>query len=419
MQVVVIGGGIVGLTSALALVESGHQVTVVDRARPDDGVATNTNAGMISPGHTLSWSNPTMLRRLPAVVLNRTPQIRVRSAMDPALLRWGMTFIRNCTAARAERSSLLRGRLGRRSAELLLAAHARHELSTPIRRGMVFVHASADTLRTQYEAMRVLRRDGHDLRMLGREGVLALEPALRDSRMPIAGGVHHPDGFTADSASFGAEIRDILTRHGARLLAGDVQALVRDGDRVSAAHTADGEAVAGDAFVVAAGAHSLSLLRHARELFPPLYPVRGYGLTWRDLDPDLAPRMGGLNETELIAWSRSDDTTLRVTGIAEFNRFTHTVHPGDLDRVLASARRLFPFLVAEPTVQSGFRPMTADGLPRIGQVAGNLFVNLGHGNLGWTTSFGSAEILAAAIQGEPPAALASTFRPGSRLEPVR
>jgi D-amino-acid dehydrogenase len=411
VHAVVIGGGIIGTASALSLLESGYDVTLIDRNHPNDGVATNVNAGLISPGHALSWSNPAMLRRLPQVLLNQTPNMRVRAHLDPALLRWGLTFLRNCTSERAISSSLTRGRLGRRSADRLLEVHSAYGLKTPIHRGMVFIHDSIDTLAAQHDAMQVLARDGHHLPMLDREAVLQLEPALADSRMPIAGAIHHPKGFTVDSRSITAEIRQILEEAGASSMSADARSLTMRDGRVVAVRTSDGTDVEGDVFIVAAGVHSQHLLPRVGRI-PPTYPVRGYGITWRELPPETGPQIGGLNETDLIAWSRSGDA-LRVTGIAEFNRFSHAIHEDDLGRVLRSAYRLFPFLedAGAPDVGSGFRPMTADGLPRIGKAGTNLYVNMGHGNLGWTMAFGSAEILAKAVRGEDPDALALIVAP--------
>jgi D-amino-acid dehydrogenase len=396
------------------LVESGYDVTLIDRKRPEDGVATNVNAGLICPGHALSWANPTMLRRLPQVLLNRTTQLRVRSHLDPALLRWGLSFIRNCTRQRADHASRVRGRLGRQSATRLVEVCNSYEFKTPIHYGLVFIHASPESLLAQFEALQVLARDGHDLRLLDQGEVLRVEPALADSRMPIAGGIHHPEGLTADSLSITNEIRAVLIQRGARILPVDVRSLSTRGDRVVSARTASGAEIDGDAFIVAAGAHTQHLLRRAGRR-ATMYPVRGYGLTWQDIPPEAGPKTGGLNETDLIAWSRSG-AALRVTGIAEFNRFTHAIHLGDLDQVLLSARRLFPFLEGAdaPQVGSGFRPMTADGLPRVGKIGSNLFINAGHGNLGWTMAFGSADILASTVRGDKPDALAIAVAPRRR-----
>jgi D-amino-acid dehydrogenase len=412
VHAVVIGGGIIGITSALELVESGCEVTIIDRAGPTDGIATNVNAGLISPGHALSWSSPAMVRRLPKVLTNRTPQLRVRAHLDPHLLRWGLAFLRNCTTERAASSSRARGRLGRRSAERLRHYHSALGLRTPLKQGMVFVHADAGTLEAQFQALSVLRDDGHALEIVDRDRLFALEPSLIESAMPIAGAVYHPEGMTADSMAVAREILDVLTARATRVVSADATLLRRQGNRVVAAVTSTGDAVEGDVFVVTSGVHTESLLRRSGVRSPMLYAAKGYGLTWSGIEDSVGPQIGGLNETDLIAWSRHGDR-LRVTGIAEFNRFDARLHQGDLDRVVQSACRLFPFLkdADSPEVGFGYRPMTADGLPKIGRIDDNLFVNTGHGNLGWTMAFGSAEILAAAVRGEPADDLARIFTP--------
>ncbi|MBS3941668.1 MAG: FAD-dependent oxidoreductase [Actinobacteria bacterium] len=410
MHVVVVGGGVIGTTSAHALLEAGHEVTVVDRGRDGDGVATNVNAGLISPGHALAWASPAMLARLPAVLSNRTPQLRVRAHFDPHLVRWGMSFVRNCTAGRARRTSLLRAELGERSRVLLDRMIAEFAIDCGRAEGMLFVHTSDAALSQQFAAMQVLRDDGHDLRAVDRDGCLRLEPALAGADLAIAGAIHHPTGFTADSAAFTAALGRICREQGARLVSADVTGFESRGEQVVALVTDRGR-IPADAVVVAGGVHTAALLgRSGRRL--RLYPVAGLGLTWDGVPEELAPRLGGIDETNLVAWSRADGR-LRVTGIAEFNRFSTRVHPADLHQVTQGAYRLFPWLTSlgRPRVGVGFRPMTADGLPKIGHWRGNVFVNAGHANLGWTMACGAAELLAASVAGQADGPLATAFAP--------
>lgn len=410
MHIVVVGGGVIGTTSAHALLEAGHEVTVVDRRRAGDGVATSVNAGLISPGHALSWASPAMLARLPAVLSNRTPQLRVRAHLDPHLLRWGLGFVRNCTTDRARRTSLLRAELGERSRILLDRMIAELGIECGRSEGMLFVHTSDEALSRQFASMQVLRDEGHDLRIVDRERCLAIEPALRSADLAIAGAIHHPTGRTADSASFTAALGRICRERGARLLSADVTGFETRGEQVVALATDQGRLPA-DAVVVAGGVHTSALLgRSGRRL--RLYPVAGLGLTWDGIPDDLGPRLGGIDETNLIAWSRAQ-SRLRVTGIAEFNRFSTKVHPADLRQVVQGAHRLFPRLASlpEPHVGVGFRPMTADGLPKIGRWRGNVFVNTGHANLGWTMACGAAELLAASVAGHAEGRLAAALAP--------
>ena len=398
MHVAVIGGGVIGTTSAYALLEAGCRVTLIDRERPRDGVATDVNAGLIAPGHALAWATPKMLRKLPAVLTNRTPQVRVRAHLDPALIRWGATFVRNCTTAHARRSTLIRGELGRRSCRLLHQRIAEEGIDCGLTEGLLFVHTDASSLAAQLASMKALRTDGHELELIDRRRCLELEPALADSEIGVVGAIHHPAGASADSAAFTSALRARASSRGLSTVRADVTELQWRSDRVVAATTSLGEDVTADSFVVASGSHSPSLLgRHGQRL--RMYPVRGYGLTWSGLPDDVGPCRGGIDENALIAWSRQG-IQLRVTGIAEFNRFRHDLNPGDTDGVRRAALRLFPAIadLGEPVVGSGFRPMTADGLPRIGRfAASNLYVNTGHGNLGWTMSAASAEILADAV----------------------
>lgn len=400
MRFVVVGGGVIGMTSAYALLREGYDVTLIDSGDSDHGIASNVNAGLISPGHALPWASPAMLRRLPSVLANRTPQLRVRSHLDPALLGWGLRFIAECMPARSRTCTVARASLGARSRESFLRLLSETEIDVEVRPGMLFVHSDEDAMLRQFAALEPVRDAGPVLELLSRAETLAVEPALGASELPIAGAIHHPDGMTADCAAFVTALQDHCVRNGMTYLNGLVERLDFDRGQVVEVRVAGGDRLVGDNYVIAAGAHTRRLVRPHHSV--PTYPVRGYGLTWSGISGEGLPQTGGVDESRLIAWSRTRQT-LRVTGIAEFSAGSSAPVASDIAYVRRSAEQLFPAIAGleSPRIASGFRPVTPDGLPRTARVGENLFVNTGHGNLGWTMACGSAEVLVDVVSGRP------------------
>lgn len=394
MRAVVIGGGVIGVTSAYELQKQGFEVSIVDRRSAENGIASNVNAGLISPGHTLPWASPAMFRRIPAVVLNRTPQLRVRSRTDPELIRWGLSFIAECRTANSRASTMERTRLSLLSRDAFLETVDDTGIDLDIRRGMLFVHSDMLALEAQSKALEIVREQGAIVEMIGAAEAVDLEPALAESAENVAGAIHHRDGLTASCSEFVTKLRQHCAAQGMAEYEGMAERIEPRNGSAARVVLQDGQVLKTDVVVLAAGAHSKRLASKIGRI--DTYPVLGHGFTFRGAGRPGIPSMGGVDEANLIAWSRSGDS-LRVTGIAEFNRGALAVNSDDIDHVRNAIVRRFPAVetLGEPEIQSGFRPVTPDGLPRIHQFSNSgIFVNTGHGNLGWTMACGSARVLA-------------------------
>ncbi|HUC19813.1 MAG TPA: D-amino acid dehydrogenase [Acetobacteraceae bacterium] len=404
MRVVVMGGGVVGVTTAYQLLRDGHEVVLLERLKEVASGTSFGNAGMIAPGHSFAWSSP----RAPMILLKSLvlpdQALRFRPSLDPSLWRWSALFLAQCTEARATRNTRAKHRLAAYSQSVLqetLAAEAiAYDRNT---RGVLYFYGSEAALEAGVAHMRILVECGQEIRALDRAGVAALEPALAESKT-IAGGIHCPTDETGDCHLFTTALADICRARGAEIQTGtDITRILVEKDRVTAVETRAGP-VQGDIYVLSLGCESTFLARGIG-LRLPIYPVKGYSLTIPIGNHRAAPSMGVLDEDNLVAISRFGER-LRVTATAEISGYDTSHRPTDFAHMLRVVQRLFPDGAdyARAEMWAGLRPMTPSNLPILGRSRyPNLFLNTGHGHIGWTMSHGTARITADLIAGRVPA----------------
>jgi len=404
MRIVVMGGGVVGVTTAYQLLRDGHEVLLLER-QPE--VASETsfgNAGMIAPGHSFAWSSP----RAPMILLKSlvlsNQALRFRPSLDPALWHWSALFLAQCTEARAARNTRAKHRIAAYSQsvlhETLAAESIAYDRNT---RGILYFYGSEAALARGVAHMQILAEDGQEIRVLDRAAIAALEPALAESKT-IAGGIHCPTDETGDCRLFTQALADICRARGAELRTGTkiARILVEKG-QVAALETTAGP-VRGDAYVLALGCESPRLARPIG-IRLPVYPVKGYSLTIPVGNHRAAPTMGAIDEDNLVAISRFGER-VRVTATAEIAGYDTSHHPSDFTHMRKVVERLFPDGADYDRAEmwAGLRPMTPSNLPILGRSRyPNLFLNTGHGHIGWTMSHGTARITADLVAGRTPA----------------
>jgi len=404
MKVAILGGGVIGVTTAYYLSLAGHEVTLVER-QPSSGLETSSgNAGMISPGYASPWAAPGVPRKaLKWLFMEHAPLI-LKPRFDCAMLSWLAALLGNCTVRRYAEN---KGRMVR------LAEYSRDQLRT-VRgaTGIAYDERMRGTLqlfRTQAELdgiakdIEVLARDGVPFEVLDRRGCEAAEPGLAHSAADIAGGLRLPADETGDCYKFTAALTDIARAQGTDFRFGEnVERLAGGAHGIEAAITDKG-VVTADAFVVALGSYSPGLVR-SLGLRLPVYPVKGYSITVPIVDPARAPVSTLLDESYKIAITRLGDR-IRVGGMAEVSGF-NAVLPDRRRRTLEySLSGLFPEAgdIGSASFWSGLRPMTPDSTPVVGPTpVPNLFLNTGHGTLGWTMACGSARVISDMISGVRP-----------------
>jgi D-amino-acid dehydrogenase len=402
MRVLIMGGGVVGVTTAYQLLKDGHEVVLLER---QDGVARETswgNAGMIAPGHSFVWSSPRAPWILLKSLFRKDQALRFRFSTDPRLYTWSLKFLAECTEAKARRNTLRKHQIAMYSQRVLHEVIAAEPLDYDRNpRGVLYFHRDQAALEAGVAHMQILADDGQEIRVLDRAQVLELEPALQGN---IVGGIYCPTDETGDSHKFTRSLAERCVAMGAKVHTGTtITAIDTAGDSVASVR-AHGQAFEADAYVMAMGSYSPKLARTIG-IDLPIYPIKGYSLTIPIGNHQAPPTIGSVDETNLVAISRFGDR-VRVTATAEFAGFDASHKPEDFAFMKSVAQELYPdgadYHRAE--MWAGLRPMTPDNLPVLGRRKHrNLWFNTGHGHIGWTMSHGTARITADLIGGRAPA----------------
>jgi D-amino-acid dehydrogenase len=410
VKVLVLGAGVVGVTSAWYLAEAGHEVAVVER-RPGAAMETSfANGGQISAGHAEPWAKPSVLPKVLRWLGREDAPLAFRARPDWAQWLWGLRFVVECLPGRFERNCRALAGLARYSRDCLRELREKG--------GLRYDHLSRGILHfaTDGRDFEVLARDAEAARALGIERqvksapeCLALEPALRESQVPVTGGVYTPGDESGDARRFTEELARVAARRGVRFrYDSTIEAIEARGGTVRGVIVVDeGEEtrLQADAYVVALGSYSPLALKPLGVSIP-VYPLKGYSITL-PLGPEhaaAAPTVSLTDEAHKIVISRLGNR-LRAAGTAELAGYDTAVSPV---RCAAIARRvvsLFPALRSITSYESwaGLRPATPGNVPIVGGTRlSNLFLNTGHGTLGWTLACGSGRALADLVSGRRP-----------------
>ncbi|WP_112608798.1 D-amino acid dehydrogenase (plasmid) [Rhizobium sp. WW22] len=403
MKVVVLGAGIIGVTSAYQLAKAGHEVTVIDRQQGPALETSFANAGEVSFGYCSPWAAPGIpMKAIKWLFMHHAPLI-LRPKVDGAMLSWLVKMLSNCTS---ERYAINKSRM------LRLADYSRISLAQLREEtGIAYDERMQGTLqlfRTQAQLdasakdVKALAADGIPYKVLDPDGCVSVEPALRHVRGKIVGGLLTPKDETGDCFKFTNALAAKAIELGVKFQYGTtIKSLDVEGSQVRGVMTNLGR-VDADAIVVALGSYSPLLLKPLG-ISLSVYPVKGYSLTIPITDASRAPESTVMDETYKIAITRLGDR-IRVGGMAEISGYTNDLGLARRQTLEHSVTDLFPGGdVAKASFWSGLRPMTPDGTPVIGptKIKG-LFLNTGHGTLGWTMSSGSARVISDLVSGRKP-----------------
>ena len=404
MRVLVLGSGVIGVTTAYYLARAGHEVTVVDR-QPEPALETSfANAGEVSPGYSAPWAAPGLpLKAIKWLFMRHRPLV-IWPMLDPAMWLWGLRLLRNCTDARYEVNKNRMLKLAQYSRECLEALRADTGIRYDERmQGTLQLFRTPAQVEGAAADVTILERFGVPHELLDRAGCVRAEPALGKVQEKISGGLRLPGDETGDCFKFTQNLARIAAQSGVVFRQGvHVRALRAEAGRVMGVATDAGE-MAADAYVVALGSYSPLMVRSLR-LAVPVYPVKGYSLTVPIVDATSAPESTVMDETYKVAVTRLGDR-IRVGGTAELMGYSLKLRDARRDTLDHVVTDLFPGGgdVSRATFWTGLRPMTPDGPPVIGPTRySNLYLNTGHGTLGWTMAAGSGRVLADLISGRRP-----------------
>ena len=403
MRIVVIGAGIIGVTTAYNLRRDGHEVIVVERR---SGVAQETsfaNAGVMAPSYVAPWAQPGMPGKVLAYLFRAEAPIIFRPSLDPALWRWIARWLGECRLERFTRNKERMQRLAFYSQSELRALRELHQLDYEQSTGFLQLLRSEVEVKRSAVTRKMLTELGVAHTLLTPEQARTLEPSLH-APTPLAGALHLPHDETGNCAFFTQLLKDIAIRDGVEFRFGvTARALDVEGQRVTRLRT-DGAEISADAFVVAGGIDSMALLRPLR-IRLPMQPVKGYSATAAITAFEHAPYISVMDETYKVAVTRMGKW-LRIAGTAELGTRGMRLRESALRTLLKVAQDWFPYAAsyAKSRFWIGARPMLPDGPPVLGKTPiANLYVNTGHGSTGWVMSCGSARVLSDVIAGRAPA----------------
>jgi D-amino-acid dehydrogenase len=404
VKIIVLGAGVVGVTGAWYLAAAGHEVTVIER-RDAAGLETSfANGGQISAGHAEPWAKPSAVPKILRWLGREDAPLLFRLRADWAQWKWGLRFLYECLPGRFERHRRTLAGLAGYSHERLRALRAELGIRyDQLERGIL-------QFATNQRDFDALARDAEAMRSIGvrREvksaaACIELEPALKHSNDPVVGGVYDPKDESGDACRFTQELARIAASRGVKFRFGSsIEAIEAAGDAVNAIRLHGAERAAADAYVVSIGSYSPLLLRPLG-IRIPVYPLKGYSITLPLGPADLAaaPTVSLTDEAFKIVISRLG-SRLRAAGTAEVTGYDTSVNAVRCAAIARRIRDLFPGLGGITAVQnwSGLRPATPNNVPLIGRTKlRNLYLNTGHGTLGWTLACGSASVLADLISG--------------------
>lgn len=404
MKVIVLGGGVIGVASAYYLAGAGHEVVLLDRRSGPALETSYANAGEVSPGYSSPWAAPGIPVKALQWLFMRHRPLFIWPRPDLRMILWGLRMLQNCNPETYKTNKSRMVPIAEYSRDLLRALRAETGISYDERsQGTLQLFRTQKLLDSTGKDVAILSDLGVPHEILDAGGCIRHEPALAHVREKFVGGLRLPGDETGDCFKFTNALAALCRRLGVQFRYGTtIRGLVAEGDRIAGVDT-DAGTVTGDAYVMALGSYSPLLLRRVG-IRVPIYPVKGYSITVPITDPAGAPESTVMDETHKVAITRLGDR-IRVGGMAELDGYNTKLRPARRATLEHVVSDLYPRGgdVAAAEFWTGLRPMTPDGPPVIGPAKfGNLFLNTGHGTLGWTMACGSGRVLADLISGKTP-----------------
>ena len=408
MKVLILGAGVVGVSSAWYLSKAGHEVTVIDR-QPDAGLETSyANGGQISVSHAEPWSNPHAPMRALSWMGREDAPLLFRLRWDPALFDWSWRFLRECPPGRTRDNirDIVRLALYSRD-ELGLLREETGIAYDHLERGILHVYTDEKEFEAAIEASRIMREFGCERYPVDADKCVEIEPALRASRPILVGGDFTAADESGDARKFTQNLaelcrtRGVAFRHDTTVERISVTAGLVDG--VAVRSKSGKETLRADVYVAAMGSYTPLMLRPLGMRLP-VYPAKGYSATVPLSDKSVAPTVAMTDDGRKLVFSRLGQR-LRIAGTAEFNGYNTELNDVRCKALMSRTRELFPELrpAGEPEFWCGLRPTTPSNVPFIGRARqANLYLNTGHGTLGWTMACGSGKVLADIVGGKTP-----------------
>ncbi|PZA00978.1 FAD-dependent oxidoreductase [Gammaproteobacteria bacterium 2W06] len=407
MNIIVMGGGLVGVATAWYLLEGGHSVTLLDRAPELASEASHANGAMLHASHTEPWNTPQALGQLLRWMGREDSPLLLRPTQLPRLMGWGLGFLRYSRPHHHARNTAVNARLATYSLQRMRELEAETAIDyTQAHNGILKIFRHPEEMETARASSRLMADSGVRHETLSPAGISQREPALADIQAELAGGFFYPDDASGDARLFCQRLGEKAVERGLTLRLGEsVQRLHVKAGRLRAIDT-DQTTLEADAFVLATGAEAPYLARQAG-LRLPIKPVKGYSATLPVAGLEAAPRLPIIDDGRKIVITRLGDQ-LRMAGTAEFTGYDRRIRPQRVEHVLEQGLANFPALARQVDTRQAdqwacLRPMTIDGPPILGPSGiDGLYLNTGAGHLGWTFAAGTGRVVADMIDQRTP-----------------
>jgi D-amino-acid dehydrogenase len=414
VKALIIGSGLIGTTSAYFLSRRGWEVTVLDRQAGPGQETSFANGSLLTPSMPEPWNAPGSWRVLLASIGRSDSALKLHLKALPHLAGWGSAFLRNSTAARYERNTIKNLKLALHSLEVL--GRLRREVDIPYggaSPGTLRVFRDPAPLERAIAWAQSLRSEGLTYRRLTGSEVVAVEPALEPVGGQLAGGIHYPVDEIGNAYKFCVSLADHARRAGVDFqFRTPVTGITARQGKVTAVRSGDREFTA-DCYIVAAGSYSPLLLKDLG-INVPVRPAKGYSLTYERPSPDMPFRVP-VSDDDFHAVVVPLENVIRVAGTAEFTGYDLSLPEARIRNLVNLVKQVLPHWRLDPAKAKpwcGLRPMSVDGVPVIGPTPiGNLWINTGHGHLGWTLAVGSGQLLSDLLTGGSPGVNPEAYAP--------
>jgi D-amino-acid dehydrogenase len=408
MRVLILGAGILGVHTAYFLRQRGYEVIVVDR-QPGAALETSfANGSQISVSQSDPWASPAAPFKVLKWLGKEDAPLLFRLKMDPNQWRWGLRFLYECLPSRTEHNTLQAMRLSEYSRRTLQAMRRETGIEYDhAEAGIMMIHSTQKSFEAAAEGAQLLIRNGERRDVLSVADAVKIEPALAHTAPTLAGAIYAPHDESGDAFKFTTKLAALAAKMGVEFRYNTtVERINRAGGEVKSVQLKDAQGssdVTADAYVVALGSYSPAMLRGVG-VDALVYPAKGYSATLPIKNQRGAPK-GSITDDEMKVVFTTIGNRLRIAGTAELNGFDLSLNTVRCEALTKRAKHHFPDLCEWDKVEywTGLRPATPSNLPIIGQTKlKRLFINTGHGTLGWTEGPGSAKALSDIIAGEVP-----------------
>lgn len=404
MKILILGSGVVGVTTAWYLMKAGYEVTVLDRQAGAAQETSAGNAGQVSPGYATPWAAPGIPLKVIRWLFQKHAPLAIRLDGSLFQLRWMWQMLKNCDKAHYATNKARMVRIAEYSRDCLRELRQQTQIIYDDRQaGTLQLFRTATQFEHASQDIAVLKEAGVPYELLEVRELARVEPALAMVAHKLTGGLRLLNDETGDCQMFTQKLAQLAQEAGVTFIYHcNIEQLLKEGNQITGVQCRD-RVMTADRYVVACGSYSTPLLQGLVAI--PVYPMKGYSLTIPITNPDAAPVSTVLDETYKVAVTRFNDR-IRVGGMAEVAGFDTRVKDTRCKTLEMVVQDLYPHGgdVAKASFWTGLRAMTPDSTPIIGRTKyHNLFLNTGHGTLGWTMACGSGQLLADIISGNRPA----------------